>query len=97
MTPMSRKVHGLILSAMLTLSAAVPVAVHAESVGSLPHGFGLRVGSQTDLQAWKPRPVRGDDMTQPAPRGNLRDDIASNAHAQPSPVRDVRNSNARRH
>jgi hypothetical protein len=38
---------------------------------------------QASPQDWRKEPVRDSDMTETAPRGDLRGDIASNARARP--------------
>lgn len=77
MKPMSLLACGIVVS---SLSAAIQV--HAES----PAGnFALRADTQASLQAWKKQPMRGREMTEPAPRGNLRGDITSNARTRPEP------------
>jgi hypothetical protein len=79
MKPMSLLACGIVVS---SLSAAIQV--HAES----PAGnFALHADTQASLQAWKKEQVHGREMTEPAPRGDLRGDIASNARARPEPVR----------
>jgi hypothetical protein len=40
------------------------------------------------LQAWQQAEARNRDFTPPAPRGDLRGDIASNVRARPEPRRD---------
>lgn len=77
MKPMSLLVCGIVVS---LLGAATPV--HAEPQTG---NFALRADTRTSLQAWKKEPVRGREPTEPAPRGDLRGDIASNVHARPDP------------
>lgn len=77
MKPMSLLACGIVVS---SLGVAIPV--HA---GSQTGNFALRADTQTGLQAWKKESVRGRDLTETAPRGDLRGDIASNAHARPDP------------
>jgi hypothetical protein len=79
MKPMSLLACGIVVSA---LSAAIPL--HAESSAG---NFSLRANTQASLQDWKKEPVRGGEMTESAPRGDLRGDIASNARARPEPDR----------
>ncbi|KLU20432.1 hypothetical protein EOS_41465, partial [Caballeronia mineralivorans PML1(12)] len=71
MKPMSLLACGIVVS-----SLSVAIQVHAES----PAGnFALRAETQASLQAWKKEPARGRETAEPAPRGDLRGDIASNA------------------
>jgi hypothetical protein len=77
MKPVSLLLGGIVVS---LLGAAI--AVHAEAQTG---DFALHVDTQTGLQAWKKEPVRGREPTGTAPRGDLRGDIASNAHARPDP------------
>ncbi|CAN7385039.1 MULTISPECIES: hypothetical protein [unclassified Caballeronia] len=79
MKPMSLVVCGIVLS---SLGAAI--TVHAEPAAG---NFALRADTQASPQAWRKEPVRGSDMTETAPRGDLRGDIASNARARPEPDR----------
>jgi hypothetical protein len=82
MKPMSLLVCGIVLS---SLGAAI--TVHAESSAG---NFALRantVNTQASPRDWRKEPVRGSDMTEIAPRGDLRGDIASNARARPEPDR----------
>ena len=79
MKPMSLLVCGIVLS---SLGAAI--TVHAESSAG---NFALRAHTQAGSQDWRKEPVRGSDMTETAPRGDLRGDIASNARARPEPDR----------
>ena len=78
MKPLSLLVCGIVLS---SLSAAI--TVHAESSAG---NFALRANAanmQASPQDWRKEPVRDSDMTETAPRGDLRGDIASNARARP--------------
>lgn len=75
MKPMSLLVCGIVIS-----SLGMIIPVHAESqTGNLA----LRADTQPGMQAWKREPVRSNHPAEPAPRGDLRGDIASNAHARP--------------
>jgi hypothetical protein len=58
--------------------------VHAESSAG---NFALRPNTQASLQDWRKEQVHGGEMTETAPRGDLRGDIASNARARPEPDR----------
>ena len=82
MKPMSLIACGIVIS---SLSIAIPV--HAESQGG---NFALRADAAAGMQAWKKEPVRNDQPAEPAPRGDLRGDIASNVHARPEPERGAR-------
>jgi hypothetical protein len=75
MKPMSLIACGIVVS-----SLGMAVSVHAESQSG---NFALRTGTQADMQAWKKEPVRGSQSAEPAPRGDLRGDIASNVHTRP--------------
>ncbi|WP_158934354.1 hypothetical protein [Burkholderia sp. S171] len=82
MKPMSLLVCGIVFS---SLGAAT--SVRAESSAG---NFALRantVNTQASPQDWRKEPVRGSNMTETAPRGDLRGDIASNARARPEPDR----------
>ncbi|SAL37701.1 hypothetical protein AWB69_03665 [Caballeronia udeis] len=83
MKPMSLLVCGIVVS---SLGAGIPVYA-----GSPSGNFALRAQTQPSLQAWKKEPVRGGGaITETAPRGDLRGDIASNARARPEPERSNR-------
>ena len=79
MKPMSLLACGIVVS---SLSAAIQV-----QAGSPAGNFALRADTQASLQAWKKEQVRGRGMTEPAPRGDLRGDITSNARTRPEPDR----------
>jgi hypothetical protein len=79
MKPMSLLVCGIVLS-----SLGVATMVHAESSAG---NFALRANMQASPQDWRKEPVRSTDMTETAPRGDLRGDIVSNARARPEPDR----------
>lgn len=79
MKPMSLLVCGIVLS---SLGAAI--TAHAESSSG---SFALRANTQADPQDWRKEPVRDNNMTETAPRGDLRGDIASNARARTEPNR----------
>jgi hypothetical protein len=72
-------VCGIVLSSLGTA-----MTVHAESSAG---NFALRPNTQASLQDWRKEQVRGAEMTETAPRGDLRGDIASNARARPEPDR----------
>jgi hypothetical protein len=82
MKPMSLIACGIVIS---SLGVAIPV--HAESQAG---NFALRAGTEAGMQTWKKEPVRGSQPGEPAPRGDLRGDIASNVHARPEPDRGAR-------
>ncbi|CAH2776890.1 MAG: hypothetical protein CBCREVIR_0260 [Candidatus Burkholderia crenata] len=79
---MSLLVCGIVVS---SLGAGIPV--YADSSAG---NFALRAETQPGLRAWKKEPVRGGAITETAPRGDLRGDIASNAQARPEPERSNR-------
>jgi hypothetical protein len=79
MKPMSLLVCGIVISSLGTGRT-----VHAESSAG---NFALRPNTQASLQDWRKEQVRGGEMTEIAPRGDLRGDIASNARARPEPDR----------
>ena len=79
MKPMSLLVCGIVLS-----SLGAGMSVHAESSAG---NFALRPNTQASLQDWRKEQVRGGEMAETAPRGDLRGDIASNARARPEPDR----------
>jgi hypothetical protein len=79
MKPMSLLVCGIVLSSLVSA-----VTVHAESSAG---NFALRANSQASPHDWRKEPVRGSEMAETAPRGDLRGDIASNARARPEPDR----------
>ena len=79
MKPMSLLVCGIVLS---SLGAAI--TVHAESSAG---NFALRANPKVSPHDWRKEPVRGSEMAETAPRGDLRGDIASNARARPEPDR----------
>ncbi|CAN7242424.1 hypothetical protein LJR029_003523 [Caballeronia sp. LjRoot29] len=79
MKPMSLLVCGIVLSSLST-----GLTVHAESSAG---NFALRPNTQASLQDWRKEQVRGAELTESAPRGDLRGDIASNARARPEPDR----------
>ncbi|AMM14189.1 MAG: hypothetical protein M3O74_24560 [Pseudomonadota bacterium] len=82
MKPMSFVACGIVIS-----SLGVTIPVQAES----PSGnFALRADTEADMQAWKKEPVRSNQPAEPAPRGDLRGDIASNVHTRPEPERGAR-------
>jgi hypothetical protein len=82
MKPMSVIACGIVIS---SLGIAIPV--HAESQNG---NFALRADTEAGMQAWRKEPVRGNQPEEPAPRGDLRGDIASNVHARPEPDRGAR-------
>jgi hypothetical protein len=79
MKPMSLPVCGIVLSSLVAATT-----VHAESSAG---NFALRANSQASPHDWRKEPVRGSEMAETAPRGDLRGDIASNARARPEPDR----------
>ena len=78
MRPMSLYVCGLLMS----LLAATAFAQQR------PQGWNWRPEQPATLQAWQQAEARSQNFTPPAPRGDLRGDIASNVRARPDGQRD---------
>ncbi|MEP9322524.1 hypothetical protein PPMP20_05180 [Paraburkholderia phymatum] len=78
MRPMSLHVCGLVVS----LLAATATAQQR------PQGWNWRPEQPATLQAWQQAETRNQGFTPPAPRGDLRGDIASNVRARPDGQRD---------
>jgi len=74
----------LLACGIVVSSLSVAIQAHA---GSPAGNFALRPETQASLQAWKKEQIRGREPAEPAPRGDLRGDIASNARARPEPDR----------
>ncbi|AXE92822.1 hypothetical protein [Paraburkholderia terricola] len=75
MKPMSLLLCGIVVSSM----AAAALAQQR------PEGWNWRPDRTASLQAWQQRDARSRDFTPPAPRGDLRGDIASNVRTRPEP------------
>lgn len=77
MKPMSLLLCGIVIS-----SLAAPVLAQER-----PQGWNWRPDRAATLEAWQQSDARSHDFTPPAPRGDLRGDIASNVHARPDTPR----------
>ncbi|WGS51368.1 hypothetical protein LFL96_07665 [Paraburkholderia sp. D15] len=73
MKPMSLLLCGIVISAM-----AAPALAQQR-----PDGWNWRPDRAASLQAWQQGDARGREFTPPAPRGDLRGDIASNVRERP--------------
>ncbi len=83
MRPMSPLLCGIVVSLLAATSAAQ----------QRPQGWNWRPDQPATVQAWQEAEARADArnhaFTPPAPRGDLRGDIASNVRApRPEPPRD---------
>jgi hypothetical protein len=81
MKPMSMVLGGMVVLSIASAALAQVPVDHFPSRGN---------AQQTDLRGWNQEPVRGSQPArpeQPAPRGNLRGDIASNARTLTAPDR----------
>ncbi|MDE1011063.1 hypothetical protein PQR68_16865 [Paraburkholderia agricolaris] len=78
MKPMSLLLCGIVVSSM-----AAPALAQQR-----PQGWNWRPDHTATVQAWQQNDARGRDFTPPAPRGDLRGDIASNARMRPEPPRE---------
>ena len=77
MKPMSLLVCGIVVS---SLAAGAPAQQR-------PRDLNWQPGQPAGLHAWQQEDARNREFTPPAPRGDLRGDIASNARARPEPPR----------
>ena len=77
MKPMSLLLCGIVVS-----SIAAPAFAQQK-----PQGWNWRPDRPATLEAWQ-QDERPREFTPPAPRGDLRGDIASNVHTRPEPPRD---------
>ncbi|RKF49547.1 hypothetical protein [Paraburkholderia fungorum] len=75
MKPMSLLLCGIVVSSM-----AAPALAQQR-----PQGWNGRPDHAATVQAWQQSDSRSRDFTPPAPRGDLRGDIASNARMRPEP------------
>jgi hypothetical protein len=78
MKPMSLLLCGIVISSM-----AAPVLAQER-----PQGWNWRPDRTASLDAWQQSEARSRDFTPPAPRGDLRGDIASNVRARPEANRE---------
>ncbi|MFT4069660.1 hypothetical protein [Paraburkholderia sp.] len=77
MKPMSLLLCGIVISSMATTTFAQ----------QRPQGWNWRPDRPATLEAWQQSEVRSRDFTPPAPRGDLRGDIASNVRGRPDEAR----------
>jgi hypothetical protein len=75
---MSLLLCGIVLSSM----AATALAQQR------PQGWNWRPDRAASMEAWQQSAARSRDFTPPAPRGDLRGDIASNVRTRPEAPRD---------
>jgi hypothetical protein len=81
MRPMSLLLCGIVVSTLAATAAA--------QQRPQPQGWNWKPDQQATPQAWQQAETRNHDFTPPAPRGDLRGDIASNVRApRPAPPRD---------
>ncbi|MCX4164409.1 MULTISPECIES: hypothetical protein [Paraburkholderia] len=81
MKPMSLLLCGIVVSSIVAIAAAQ----------ERPSGWGAKDGRALAAQRSGGQQQKG--FTPPVPRGDLRGDIASNAHTRPDPpARNVRNN-----
>ena len=78
MKPMSLLLCGIVISSM----AAPALAQERDQA------WNWRPDRSATLQAWQQSQTRNRDFTPPAPRGDLRGDIASNVRARPDAPRE---------
>ncbi|CAE6816365.1 hypothetical protein [Paraburkholderia haematera] len=78
MKPMSLLLCGIVVSSM----AAPALAQQHPQVGN------WRPDRTATVEAWQQSNTRERDFTPPAPRGDLRGDIASNVRMRPEPPRE---------
>ncbi|WP_144143042.1 hypothetical protein [Paraburkholderia sp. BCC1884] len=76
MKPMSLLLCGIVVSSM-----AAPALAQQR-----PQGWNWRPDRTATIEAWQQSEPRRD-FTPPAPRGDLRGDIASNVHTRPESAR----------
>jgi hypothetical protein len=77
MKPMSLLLCGIVISSM-----AAPALAQER-----PQGGNWRPDRAAALEAWQQGDAHGHEFTPPAPRGDLRGDIASNVRARPDAPR----------
>jgi hypothetical protein len=74
---------------LLLCGIVVSFAAASSFAQQRPPGWNWRPDQPATLQAWQETEARSNrDFTPPAPRGDLRGDIASNVRARPEPPRD---------
>jgi hypothetical protein len=78
MKPMSMLLCGIVVS-----SLAAPALAQQR-----PQGWNWRPEHPASIEAWQQDDARGHAFTPPAPRGDLRGDIASNVRERSEPPRD---------
>ena len=78
MKPMSLLLCGIVISSM-----AAPAFAQQR-----PQGWNWRPDRSATLEAWQQSEAHNRDFTPPAPRGDLRGDIASNVRARPDAPRE---------
>jgi hypothetical protein len=78
MKPMSLLLCGIVISSM-----AAPALAQER-----PQAWNWRPDRTASLDAWQQNEARNRDFTPPAPRGDLRGDIASNVRARPEAPRE---------
>jgi hypothetical protein len=78
MKPMSLLLCGIVIS-----SIAAPALAQERQ-----QAWNWRPDHTASLQAWQQSEARNRDFTPPAPRGDLRGDIASNVRARPDVPRE---------
>ncbi|CAB3730749.1 hypothetical protein LMG24238_05711 [Paraburkholderia sediminicola] len=78
MKPMSLLLCGIVVSSM----AAPALAQQRQQ------GWNWRPDHTATIEAWQQSETRNRDFTPPAPRGDLRGDIASNVRTRPEPPRE---------
>ncbi|MEZ0605353.1 hypothetical protein ACAX43_24780 [Paraburkholderia sp. IW21] len=78
MKPMSLLLYGIVVSSM-----AAPALAQQR-----PQGWNWRPDRTATAEASQQSGARSRDFTPPAPRGDLRGDIASNVRTRPEPPRE---------
>lgn len=78
MKPMSLLLCGIVVSLIAAPSFAQ----------QKPSGWNWRPDQPATREAWQQQGERSREFTPPAPRGDLRSDIASNVRTRPEPVRE---------
>jgi hypothetical protein len=73
----------LLLCGIVVSSMAAPALAQQR-----PQGWNWRPDHTATAEAWQQSETRGRGFTPPAPRGDLRGDIASNVRTRPEPPRE---------
>jgi hypothetical protein len=73
----------LLLCGIVISSMAAPALAQER-----PQAWNWRPDRTASLEAWQQSETRSRDFTPPAPRGDLRGDIASNVRARPDAPRE---------